>query len=319
MKGKAMIRVATALLVLSFGAMAQTYPSKPVRFLVSSQGSPQDVVGRIVGQKLSDAWGQPVLVENRAGAGGLLSITGTAKAPPDGYTVLIASSAYAVNPYLYANVGYDPEKDLAPVVLIATSPNIIVAIPSFGADTLRDAVAKAKSGTLNYASPGLGTTPQMSAEYVFRSLAGVQITHVPYKTVGQLMAALYGGEVPVAGLALPVSIPPIRAGKLRGLAVTSGKRSPALPDVPTVAEAGYKGFEDVTWVGMLLPAGTPQPIISRLHADTEKALALPDVREKLLALGFEPQGGTPQQYTAYIRQELAKWAKVVKALAIKPE
>ena len=311
--------VVVALLACGSAALAQTYPTKPVRFVTASVNSPQDLIGRVVGQKLGELWSQPVVVENRAGSGSLLSINTVQKAAPDGYTVLVTSSAYAVTPYLFANAGYDAEKDFVPVMLVASSPNIVVAHPGFAGTTLKEAVARAKQAKLHYGSPGLGTTPQISGEYLFRSLAGVTVDHIAYKGLPPLVSALFSGEVPMGIMGLSGAVPGIRSGKLRGLAVTSGRRSPAVPGVPTVAEAGFPGFEDETWVIVMLPAGSPQPVVSKLRADLQKTVAEKDVRARLAAMGFDPMDASPQETTAFLRKELAKWQRMVKETGARAE
>lgn len=304
---------AAALACLATATAAQDYPAKPVRFVTASTGSPQDVVGRIFAQKLGESWGQAVVVDNRAGAGSLLSIQTAAKAPADGYTVLVSSTAYAVTPYLYKNLGYDANKDLVPVALLATAPNIIVANPASGIRSLKDAVEQAKkNGPLRYGSPGFGTTPQLSADYLFKVLAKVDVMHVPYKGIPPLMQGLLGGEIPLASAALPPAVPLIQSGRLVGLAVTSARRSGAVPDVPTIAEAGFTGFEDDSWVGVWVPAGTPAPVIARLRERLAATAAAPDVREKLAKVGFDPGDLSGEAFSALVQKELRKWDRVVK-------
>jgi tripartite-type tricarboxylate transporter receptor subunit TctC len=300
-------------------AQEAQYPNKPVRFVTASVGSPQDVIGRLIGTKLAETWGQPVVVDNRPGAGSLVSITVAAKAPADGYTLLLSSSAFTVTPSLQPNAGYNAEKDFIPVVLMASTPNLLIANPALGIKTLKDAVARAKSEPLNYGSPGAGTTPQLSAEYVFKSLAKVPATHVPYSGAAPAVTATAGGQVQVASVAMPAAVQLVKAGKLQGLAVTSARRASALPDVPTIAEAGFAGFEDSTWVGLWAPAGTPAAVTGKINAAVVKLLADPDVREKIATLGFETMGGSAQEFAAYQKQELAKWAKVVKETGAKAE
>jgi tripartite-type tricarboxylate transporter receptor subunit TctC len=311
--------VGVLLAVAAGTALAQAYPAKPVRFLTASTGSPQDVIGRLYGQRLSETWGQQVVVENRAGGGALLSMQAAAKAPADGYSVLVASSAFAVTPSLFPNAGFDAEKDLVPVTLLATSPNVFVTAPSTGIKSLKDAVERARTAKLTYGSPGFSTTPQLSAEYLFKSLARVPSTHVPYKGIPPLVGGALAGEVDVAALSLPPAVPQIRAGKLVGLAVTSAKRSPALPDVPTIAEAGFTGFEDETWVGVWVPAGTPRAVIDRLDEELQKASASPELRERLAAIGFAPSPVRGDAFTAYVKREIDKWTKVVRETGAKAE
>jgi len=304
----------------AFSSQAQEpFPSRPIKFVTASVGSPQDVIGRMVGQKLSEAWGQPVVVENRPGAGSLVSITSAAKAPPDGYTMLLSSSAFAVTPSLTPNAGYNAERDFVPVTLIAATPNIIVAGPALNVNSLKEVVEKAKTGKLNYGSPGLGTTPQLSAEYLFKSLAKVSIVHVPYAGAAPAITAAAGGQIELASVAMPAATQLVKAGKLRGLAVTGNRRSPVLPDVPTIAEAGFPGFEDVTWVGIWLPTGTPPSIANKVAMDTAKVMGMADTKERLASMGYEAMDGTPAQFSAFLKQEVAKWAKVVKETGAKAE
>ncbi|HEX2546565.1 MAG TPA: tripartite tricarboxylate transporter substrate binding protein [Ramlibacter sp.] len=312
---------AAITLALCAGSVAaQAYPDKPVRFVTASQGSPQDVVGRMVAQKLGETWGQPVVVDNRAGAGALLSIQAVAKAPADGYTVLVSSTAYAVTPFLYQNPGYNAEKDLVPVALLATAPNILVTSPNSGIKTLKEAVDRARSGRqVKYGSPGFGTTPQLSAEYLFKVLSKVDVLHVPYKGIPPLMQGALAGEVDLASTALPPSVPLVKSGRLVGLAVTSSKRSSALPDVPTIAEAGFTGFEDDSWVGIWVPAGTPPAVIQKLREQLAQVTAAPDVREKLRNVGFDASTIDSAAFSALVQKELAKWANVVKETGTKVE
>lgn len=295
------------------------YPNKPVKFITASVGSPQDVIGRLVGQKLSVLWGKPVVVENRPGAGSVLSITTAGRAAADGYSVLLSSSGFTVSPSIMLNPGYDAEKDFIPVVLIASTPNIIVSSTQLPATTLKAAVELAKTKPLNYGSPGLGTTPQLSAEYLFKSLAKVPVTHVPYSGASPAVAAVAGGQVEMASVALPAAVQLVKAGRVRALAVTSNRRSTVLPDVPTIAEAGFTGFEDSTWVGVWVQKGTPAAIVDKISADVVSILAQADVKEQLVNLGFEASDVPPKQFAAYQKQELAKWARVVKETGAKQE
>jgi len=299
-------------------AQNTAYPSRPVRFVVAfAPGGIADVAARLIAQKLGDAWGQPVVVENRGGAGGNVGTTLVARASPDGYTVLVTTTSIAVNPSLYKNPGYDLEKDLVPVIEMASSPNLIVTHPSLGVNNLQELIAKAKSGKLNYATAGAGTTPHLTAEHLFRIRAGVDVTHIPYGGAGPAVAAVVAGQVEIGSVAMPPAVPMVRAGRLRGIAVTSSKRIAALPDVATVAEQGFPGFEDYTWVGLFMPAGSPPEAVARLNTEIEKVLATTDVKERLAALGFEPVGGSPQQFAAYLKKELAKWAAMVKETGAK--
>lgn len=312
--------LAIVLATAACAAVAQPYPNKPVRFVTASTGSPQDVVGRLFAQKLGESWGQAVVVDNRAGAGSLLSIQAVAKAPADGYTVLVSSTAYAVTPYLYQNLGYDAEKDLIPVVLLATAPNIIVANPASGIKSLKDVIDRVRQvKPVRYGSPGFGTTPQLSAEYLFKVLGKADVMHVPYKGIPPLMQAVISGEVEIAAAALPPTVPQIKSGRLVGLAVTSATRNTAIPDVPTIAEAGFTGFEDESWVGLWVPAGTPAVVVARLREEMAKIAAMPDTRDRLRNIGFEASVGSGEAFTALVQKELRKWDKVVKETGAKVE
>ena len=309
-------------LLCSAAAFAQTpYPDKPVRFIVAfAPGGPADIIARLIGQKLGDAWAQSVVIENRPGAGGNIATRLVAKAAADGYTILVNTSAFAVNPSLSKDAGYDPERDFIPVVLIASSPNLIVAAPSLKAETLRDVIALGKAGTrLNYGSAGAGTTPHLSAEYLFRVLANTPVVHVPFTGAGPALNAAMGGQVELASVAMPAAVSMVKSGKVKGLVVTSSRRVSVLPEVPTVAESGFPGFEDYTWVALFLPAGTPGPISARINASVNAVLATPDTRERLDALGFEPMGGSMQEFNRYLGDELRKWAKVVRETGAKGE
>ena len=311
--------VGTLALISAPSVTAQPYPSRPVKFVVASTGSPQDVIGRLFAQKIQESWGQPVVVENRAGAGVLISAQTVVKAPPDGYTVLVSSTAFAVTPWMYSQHGYDSEKDFIPVGLLASAPNVLVTSAGSGIRTLRDAVERARTGKVQYGSPGYGTTPRLSAEYLFKLLAKVDVLHVPYKGIPPVITAAISGEVDVASTALPPAVPHIKAGRLVGLAVTSGQRNPAIPDVPTIAEAGFTGFEDESWVGVWLPAATPPAVVARLRDELDRAVASPDLRDKLNAVGFEASTLRGDAFAQMVRRELNKWQRVVKETGAKVE
>ena len=305
---------------LSSTALAQSFPDRPVRLVVPyAPGGPTDIIARMFSDKLAEMWKQPVVVENRAGASGNVGSAQVAKSAPDGYTILINTSSVAVNASLYANAGYHLEKDLVGVSNVANSPNIIVAGTSLQARQLRDALEAAKNGKMSYGSPGTGTTPHLSAEYLFKVLAKVPIVHAPYKGAGPALNGALTGEIQFASVAMPAAVPLIKGGKLQGLAVTSVKRTSVLPDVPTVAESGFAGFEDYTWVGVFVPAGTPKAVISRINTDIESLLQQPAVRDQLAAVGFDPVGGNPESFARYLKQEIAKWATVVRETGIKAE
>ena len=315
--GKAAV-VAWGLTVAGLAA-AQTYPDKPVRFIVAfAPGGPADIIGRLMGQKLSEVWGQSVVIENRAGAGGAIATRVVAKSPADGYTVLVNTSSYAVNVSLMKEPGYDAEKDLIAAVNVGSSPNLIVAGPTLKG-SLREVINQAKGGKLNYGSAGAGTTPHLTAEYLFKVLAGVNVQHIPYQGAGPAIAAAMGGQVEIASVAMPAAVAMVKGGKVRGLAVTSNKRVSALPDVPTVAESGFAGFEDYTWVGLFLPAGTPAAIVERMNGSVNSILVTQDAKDRLAALGFEPVGGSARDFSRYVTEEIRKWAKVVKETDTKVE
>jgi tripartite-type tricarboxylate transporter receptor subunit TctC len=306
---------------LSTGSGQAAYPSKPVRFIVpSSAGGGTDIIARALSQKLSEALGQQFVVENRPGAGQMIGIELAAKAPADGHTILMAASTLAINPIMYKKVSYDPVRDFAPITQAASLPNVLVVHPSLPVKSVAEliALARREPGRIAYASAGIGTSPQMSVE-LLKSLAGIDMLHVPYKGTGPGMIDVLAGQVKVMTPNVLTALPYIKSGRLRALAVTSAKRSEALPDVPTLAEAGVPGYEAVQWYGVLAPAGTPREIVERLHVEIAKALRAGDVRERLAADGAEPVGSSPDEFAAFIRAEIAKWAKVAKAAGIQPE
>jgi tripartite-type tricarboxylate transporter receptor subunit TctC len=297
------------------------WPARPVRMIVPfAPAGPTDVIARIVAQKLTEAWGQQVVVDNRAGAGGNIGMGLAAHALPDGYTILFVSSSFVVNPSLYSKIPYDPYTSFIPVTNAAASPNVFTVHPSLAAKSMQDLVALAKSNPRKYsiATPGVGTTPDLSAE-LLKMTTQVDVVRVPYGGAGPAVAAVVGNQVQIGCTALPPTTPHIQGGRLRALAVTSAKRSSALPDGPTMAEAGFKGHEADTLQGVLLPAGTPRAIVTKLHADIVKALAQPDAKERVTALGFEIIASTPDQFAAQVKTEIAKWGKVIKAAGIKAD
>jgi len=304
---------------LAAHAIGQTYPAKPVRIIVPfAPGGPTDIVARLLGQKLSESLGQQMVIESRAGAGGNVGTAAVAKSPPDGYSMLITSSAFAVNVSLSPNAGYDPG-DFVPVANLAKQANMIYAHPDLPARTLAELLALAKRGKMAYASPGSGTTPHLTAENLFNVTAKLDVTAIHFKGAGQAVVAVMGGEPRVGVGAVSGPLAQIKAGKLRGIAVSSAARLAALPDVPTFAEAGFPGVEDYTWIGMFVPAGTPPAIVQRLNEATNAALRTPELRERLEAVAFEPVGGTPQQFADYLKSEIPKWGRVVRAGNIKIE
>ena len=319
---RTLVCLSTALLLgISAGAHAQnSYPTKPVKFVVAfAPGGPADIIARLLGQRLSESLGQPVVVENRAGAGGNVASGIVAKAAPDGYTLMINTSSLAVNVSLSKNPGFDAEKDFTLASVVASSPNLLVAYPGLKAKNLQEIVAEAKSGKLNYGTAGAGTTPHLTAEYLFKVLAKVDVTHIPFQGAGPALNATMGGQVEMASVALPAAVEMVKGGKVRGLAVTSNKRVAALPDVPTVAESGFPGFEDYTWVGVFAPSKTPTEVVQHLNSEINKILRSADFQAKLAGVGFEPVGGSTKEAADYLKAELAKWAKVVKETGTKVE
>lgn len=301
-------------------AQAQTYPVKSVHFVVPfAPGSAPDVIARMVGERLGDSWRQPVVVENKPGAVGNAATAQVAKAAPDGYTVLVTASVIAVNATLWPNPGYDLQKDFIPVINVVTSPLVFVAGSRFRGSTLRDAIDKARADGLTYASPGAGTAPFLSADYLFRVIAKGDVTHVPYKGGSSSITAALAGDVDLLAIAISPPLALIRAGKLRALAVTGAKRFPALPDVPTVAESGFPDFEHYTWIGVFVPAATPPGVVSRLNGDIDKLLSQTDFRERLAGLAWEPVGGSPDSFAGYVKSEIVRWAKIVKETGAKPD
>jgi tripartite-type tricarboxylate transporter receptor subunit TctC len=314
------VRVLAALATLGFAAFAAAqspanYPTKPVRFYTPyPPGGTTDVLARLVGAKLQEAWGQPFIVEAKPGAGGNVGTDVVAKSPPDGYTILMgASGPLAINVSLFKNLPYDPARDLAPVILTAAVPLILVTHPSMPVKNLKEFIAlmKSRPGQFNYASAGPGTPQHLTAE-MFKFMAKVDMNHVPYKGSGPAITDLIGGQIPLAFESMIAVLPQVKGGKLKALAVTSAKRSPTLPDVPTVAESGVPGFESIAWYGVVAPAKTPPEIINKLNAEMKRVLGLPDIRQRLSELGSDNVAGTPEQFGALINSEIAKWAKVVK-------
>jgi len=320
MKTRSLALAALAALA-ALPATAQNYPNRAIRLVVpSSPGGGTDITGRIVAAKLSEQLGQQVVVDNRAGAGTIIGIEIGAKAAPDGYTLLMGLSTLAINPSMYAKLPYDAIKDLAPISLAVLSPNILTVHPSVPAKTIKEfiALAKAKPGTITFGSAGQATSPHLSGE-LLKVLAKIDIVHVPFKGSGQSVISSISGEIAANFPSVPTAIPYIKAGKLRGLGVTTAKRSQALPDVPSIAEAGVPGYEATQWFGVLAPAATPRPIIDKLNQEIVKALRSPDVRDRLIADGTDPAPTTPEEFGAYIKSETEKWTKVIKAAGIKPQ
>jgi tripartite-type tricarboxylate transporter receptor subunit TctC len=307
-------------MVFALAAQAQPYPSKPIRFVVPyPAGGPLDTVARLLAQKVGEGVGQPVVVDNKPGAGGNIGADLVAKSPADGYTILMGAVAtHAINPTLYANIPYDPVKDFAPITQVASTPNVLVLNPSVPAASVREfiAYAKANPGKLNFGSGSTGSAGHLAGE-LFKAMAGVEMTHVPYKGAAPAMNDLVGGQIQLMFDNLASSLGQVKAGRIKALAVTTAKRTPLAPDLPTVAESGLPGFDISTWFGVFAPAGTPRDALDKLHAQFARALAAPDVREKMLALGAEPVGNRPEEFAAFIRSEAEKYARVIKASGAK--
>ena len=307
-------------LLLAGGAWAQPYPTKSIRLVVPFPAAgTTDILAREVAQRLSVSFGQSVVVDNRPGAAGNIGSDMVAKSAPDGYTLLMGTvGTHAINPSLYAKMPYNHVKDFVPIVLVAGVPNVLEVTPSLPVNSVADLIklAKEKPGQLNFASSGSGTSIHLSGE-LFKTMTGVDMMHVPYKGSAPALTDLMGGQVQLMFDNLPSSLAQIKAGKLRAIAVTSAQRSPALPNIPTIAESGLPGFEASSWFGLLAPAGTPPAIVARVNADVNEWLQTAEAKEKLLAQGAIPAGGTPEQFAAHIRVETEKWAKVVKVSGAK--
>lgn len=302
------------LLAAAAAAGAQQYPNKPVRLIVPfAAGGSTEVLARVIAQKLTEGWGQPVVVDIRPGAGGTIGADIAARAAPDGYTLVMVAIGHAVNPTLYRKLPYDTERDFAPITLVANVTNALVVHPSVPASSVGEliALAKAKPGQLNYASGGAGSGAHLAAE-LFKWMAQVNIMHVPYKGVGQAVTDLLGGQMHIMMSTLPVVIQHVKSGRLRGLAVTTKTRSPTAPELPTIAEAGLPGYEMSQWFGLLAPAGTPQIVLGKLNREVAAVLGQRDVRERLAAQGAEATSNTPEEFARHIRSEIIKWAKVIK-------
>ena len=300
-------------------AQAQTYPTKPVKLVVPyPPGGPTDIVARLVAQKLSDAMGQPFVIDNRAGAGGNPGAELVARSPADGYTLVVATTAHAINPSLFKNLGYSLSKDFAPVSQLTSGPLVIVANPSLPANNVAEliALAKSKPGELNFASSGNGQSTHLSAE-LFASMAGVKMKHIPYKGSAPALTDTMGGQTQLMFDTMLSAMPHVKGGKLKALAVTSAARSPVAPDVPTVAESGLPGYEAIAWNGLLAPAGTPPEVLARLSAELKRVLAAPDVKEKFEAQGFGASWNSPEDFGRFMTAEVDKWAKVVKVSGAK--
>ena len=301
-----------ALLLVAPLAAAQEWPKqKPVQIVVGfAPGATTDTVARIAAQKLQEALGQAFVVENKPGAGGNVATQQVKRAAPDGYAILVTSVAYAVNPSLYASAGYDALADFIPVALGPSTPNIITVHPAVQAKNLAELIELARKQPLSYASSGIGTTTHLTMERL-KTAAKVDITHVPYQPAAAV-GAVVGGHTQISSTSMPPAVPQVKAGKVRAIAVTSAQRSPALPEVPTVNEQGYSGFDDLTWVGFFAPAGTPSAVVARLNAELNRAFAAPDVRDRFGQLGLEARVNSSAEFALFLRAEVAKWAKAVK-------
>jgi tripartite-type tricarboxylate transporter receptor subunit TctC len=316
-----LLALASAALACAGGAVAQTYPSRPVKMIVPfAAGGPTDVIARIVAQKLSETWGQQIYTENVPGGGGNTGAAMAARAPADGYTILVVSTGFIVNPSMYAKVPYDPIKDFSPVTLVASSPNVLSVYPEVPAKSVRELIelVKANPGKYSFAQPGTGSTPHLAGE-LFKLRFGLDLVMVPFNGAALAINSTLGGHTPIVFTALPPAMANIKDGKLRGLAVLSPRRAAVLPEVPTMVEAGVPDQESDTLTGVVAPAGTPKEIIDRWNAEIVRVVALPDVKQRLEDLGFEPVADTPAHFGERIKTEIAKWAKVVHDANIKAD
>ena len=307
--------LAGLLLCVAASAAAQAFPNRPLRMIVPyAPGGGVDIVARAVSQELSKRLGQPVIVENRTGAGSNIGSDFVAKSAPDGYTLLMASPANAINMSLYRKMPYDTQRDLAPLALVGAVPSVLVAGPSLPAKTVAEivALARAKPGSLSYGSGGSGTSEHLSAE-MFKAVAGIELLHVPYKGGANAMTDVIGGQISMMFSNLLGAVSHIRSGKLRAIAVADSRRSPSLPEVPTFAEAGYKDFEVSVWWGVMAPAGTPAPTVAQLNREIVASLATPELRERLDGMGARTIGGTPDEFRAFVAAEIGRWARAVEA------
>ena len=314
------IRSVALFAVLCGGVVcAQTYPSKPIRLIVPfAPGGGTDIIARLIGLELTETMGQPVVIDNRGGSGGIVGTALVAKADPDGYTVGLCSLGFAYAPALYAKLPYDTEKDLAPISMVATQPFVFTAHPSLGVTTMKElvAAAKARPGTIRYGSGGAGGASHLGTE-LLRNITGIDLVHVPYKGTGPALSAAIGGEIHLQLIGMSSVVPHMKSGRLRLLAVSGAKRSPAAPDIPTVLESGIPGYVFDVWYGMLLPGRTPQAIVNKLNAEMNRALKTPALVQRFAAAGLDAAGNKPEEFAKQIREEVAKWRKVVAAANIK--
>jgi tripartite-type tricarboxylate transporter receptor subunit TctC len=310
----------TALLAAA-PAAAQDYPSRPIRILVGfTAGGSADIIARDIGQQLSAAWGQPVVVENRSGANGTIATTAMIGSPPDGYTLLLTVSSHVTNPRLYAGVAYDPVRDVSPVSLIASSPLVILAHPGFATGDIKGAIeaARARPGAVTYSSPGIGSVQHLSME-LMNGLAGIQMVHVPYRGGANALTDLLSGQVQLSILSIVQALPLIRQGQVKPLAVTTAARSEQLPQVPTLAEAGVQGYDSSLWFALLAPPRTPGPVVHRLNAEVTRMLNAREMRARLTAQGADPIGSSEQELAEFLRSEDGKWAEVIRRAGVRAE
>lgn len=314
-----MLLITMTALATHAHAQAQSYPRSTIRIVVPfPPGGGTDLLARLIGQKLHDSWGEPVVTDNRAGANGTIGAAIVAKSPADGHTILLVPSGFAVNPSMYPRLPFNAEKDFAPITQIAASPLLVMVHPSLPATSIKEliALAKARAGQINYASSGNGSPPHLATEH-FKTMAGVDMVHVPYKGGGPAVVDLLAGHVSVYFNAILQALPYAKGGKLRPLAVTSPKRFPAVPQIPTIAEAGLPGYEMTNWYGLLAPAGTPADVVSRINTEVGRILNEPEVKDRLAAGGALVVASTPDEFAAFLRREMAKFAKIVKASGMK--
>jgi tripartite-type tricarboxylate transporter receptor subunit TctC len=319
---RCLLALAGVLLLVSHEAIAaDAYPAKPIRFILPfPPGGGTDILGRVVAERLTVRLGQPVVIENRGGAGGNVGAEAAARSAPDGYTIVLVATALAISPSVYANLGFDPVRDFAPISLVAVVPNVVITNPAVPVKTLPEFIAFARSrpGAMNFGSGGAGTSNHLAAE-LFDQVAGVKLVHVPYKGVNLAMQDVISGRIDFVVIGIPAAAPHIKAGRLRALALIDSKRSPVLPEVPTVAEAGLPNFEMTTWYGVLAPARTPRPVIDRLNAELVYIMHGPGMHERLAAMATEPRTSSPEEFGAYIRREMAKWGEIARSAGLKAE
>lgn len=315
----AVVLVVAVLLTSANASLAQSYPDKPIRIVVTfPAGGPTDAVARPISQSLSTTWGQPVIIDNRGGAGGIVGTEIVAHSAPDGYNLLIGTAGgMSINPSLHAKLSYDPFKDFAPISMLVINPQILVMHPALAASNVRElvALAKSKPGQLNFASSGTGTATHLGLE-LFKAATGINVVHVPYKGGAPALTDLIAGQVQLLFISIPSVMPQVKAGRLKALAVSSARRSLSAPDVPTVAESGYPGFEYVNWNALFAPAATPRAIINKLNSEVVKIMRDPDLAQKLVSQGAEPAPGTPEQLAQYMRVDFDRWRKVIRAAGI---